>query len=47
VKQKDGAEQSRAVWEQERQRQHDAWNRAAREEVDKIASRESKKGETK
>jgi hypothetical protein len=47
VKQKDGAEQSRAVWEQERQRQHEAWNRAAREEVDKIASRESKKGETK
>jgi hypothetical protein len=47
VRQKDEAEQSRAVWEQERQRQHDAWNRAAREEVDKIASRESKKGETK
>jgi len=47
LRQKDEAEQSRAVWEQERQRQHDAWNRAAHEEVDKIASRESKKGETK
>jgi hypothetical protein len=47
IRHKDEAEQSRAAWEQERQKQHDAWTRAAREEADRLASKEPGQGETK